>query len=194
MNSKINPRLCFEALKKNLLLVVLILPLSGCVIVHSEGSTPSKQTVRKLSDLNGEYADLPEGKNGPSLSAMVIGNYKSQADRIRVFVKDKTTLVITRLHGDTELSTNEVHLFEKFKKEGRSLIIYENSNSRQNGDNYGLIAVNGHRVQSGELYVASNGDIIFHESASGAGVARFSFVMVPFVGHTSEAYTFKKLK
>jgi len=194
MNSKMNLRLCFEALKKNLLLIVLILPLSGCVVVHSEGSTPSKKTVKKLSDLNGEYADVPEGKNGPSLSAIVIGNYKSQVDRIKVLAKDESTLVITRLHGNTELSTNEVHLFEKFKTEGRSLIISENSDNGHDGDNCGLIAINGHRVQSGELYVASNGDIIFHETISSAGVARFSLVMVPFAGHVSKAYTFKKLK
>jgi hypothetical protein len=193
MNLK-NLWLCFQSLEIVFLLIVLILPLSGCVVVHSEGSTPSKQAVKKLSDLNGEYANLSEGKSAPRLSAIVLGDYKSNADRIRVLAKDETTLVITLLQGDKELGTNEVRLYEKFKKDGRSLIVFNHSDNGQDGDNYGSIGVNGHRSQSGELYIASNGDVIYHESASGAGVAQISWVMIPYVARSSEAYTFKKLK
>jgi hypothetical protein len=197
MNPKIILRFCLGVLRVSLLSILLILPLSGCVVVRSKGSTPSKQTVHKLSDLNGEYANLSDvGKTGPRLATLVLGwdGHDENVDRIRVLAKDETTLAITLLQGEKNLSTKEVRLLEKFKKDGRSLIIYEYSGNGKEGENYGSFGFAGHIWRNGELYIANDGDVIYHETASGAGIGGISWVMIPVAGHSSKGYTFKKLK
>ena len=138
---------------------------------------------------------MAEGNGQLELSTLVLGNYNPNADRIRVLAKDERTLVITLVQGNNDLSTNQVQLFEKFKKDGRSLIAYEYSgNGNESGNGSGIFSFSGHLWRSGKLYIAINGDVIYYETSSGAGVGGISWMMIPIAGHTSKGYTFKKLK
>lgn len=185
-------------IKSIFLFVVCSIFLSGCFIKEKKGRLSQEQIssarIKNLKQFEGTYANTPQG-NGPALSQIIFQSYLPDTESISCKVLDEKQILVQALGKGRVIMEKTLFLEKDFKISSSKIPLESKTKSATyHGGNENAWATppfTGIGHISGNLFINSNGDVVYHHSDK---VAMLILFVIPVVSLNDDYALYKKLK
>jgi hypothetical protein len=185
------------ATTKNICLFVICLVLfSGCVSSDNRRGFSQNQLssvrLKNLKQFEGTYMNKPQG-NGPSLSSIVFQTYLPNVDAVSCKVLGANQIQVEAISSNLVIKTKTLTLNKDFTMSSSKIPTESKTKSvtYHGGDVSLMPPFAGVFHISGDLFLNSNGDVVYRESSK---IAILALYVVPVAGSTEDYSLYKKVK